>query len=119
MNNIYFNISKKVKCLGFVIDSRLSWDNHINEVIRRTNFSIRSLNHCNLYFPLAVRKKVAHALLISKLVYGIEIFSRTSSSNLNKLNVCFNNIIRYVFKLSRRNHVSFYFFNFLGCSFEN
>lgn len=107
----------EVKCLGFVIDRKLSWENHINLIVRRVNLGIRTLNHCNFIFPLAIRKKLALALLVCHVSYGIEITSGATLTVLHKLKVCMNNITRFVFKIPWREHISHHVIELLGCSF--
>lgn len=123
-NNLFFlnrfaiPMSEKVKCLGFIIDRKLLWESHIDQVIRKVNFCIRSLHHCSLVLPLSVRKKLAFSLLISKILYGIEILSGTGLVILNKLRVCFNNIIRFVFKIQWNCPISMHFKDLIGCNFS-
>lgn len=53
------------------------------------------------------------------IIYGIEVYSGTSFTNLRKIKLCFNRIIRFVFGLHFNDHVSSYVFEFLGCSFDD
>lgn len=119
INNHYLSLVDELTCLGFTIDRKLCWDKHIDQVIRKINYGLKSLYQCNLNLPFSVRKKLAHALLMSRLVYGIEIFSGTGLEFLNKLRKCFNKIIRFVYKIPWRGHVTEFVKKFIGCNFNN
>ena len=69
--------------------------------------------------PLYVRKQLAHVALMPILLYGLEIYSGATDSNINRLKKYFNRIIRYVYKLKPRDHVSAHVIDFLGCPFED
>ena len=118
LNGVILQPVDTAKCLRFYIDRKLSWEFHINTIIKKINFLIRTLYHSNLYFPRHIRSNVAHSILMSQLTYGIEIFAGTNASNLNNLQICLNNIVRYVYKVSRRDHISEFVSDFLGCSFK-
>lgn len=117
LNGYRLRLVDSAKCLGFMIDRELSWREHINNVVRKVNFRIRSLYQCSLNPPLQVRKKLANALLMSHIMYGLEIFSGAAVTLMNKLRVSFNNIIRFIYKIPWREHVSAFVVDFLGCTF--
>lgn len=122
-NKIFLNghaikFTDKIKCLGFIIDKYLKWDDHINILIRNINFHIRQLKNMNCYIPINVKKMVANGILVSRFLCGLEVFSGTSVANLNKLKICFNNIVRFVFRIPRFDHISRFVKHFIGCSFE-
>lgn len=109
----------RLKVLGVVLDEKLSYTFHINKICANVNFTLRRLYSLNLYLPYHVRFKVAHALLMSQLSYCLDVYSCTSLGNLGKIKLLINKIVRFVFNLKRREHVSVFVARFLGCSFSN
>lgn len=69
--------------------------------------------------PCKVKFRIAHSLLLTHILYGLEIYSGCNSSNLRRVQLIFNRIIRYVFKLRLHDHVSVYAKSFLRCSFHD
>lgn len=118
LNGVFLTLTDEVKCLGFIIDRKLSWESHINSIIKKVNFGLRNLNHCSFSFPLNLRKKLVHALLISQILYGLEVYSGTTSCILDKLRICLNNIVRFTFKIAWSSHVSTYVHDLIGLNFN-
>lgn len=80
---------------------------------------LRRIYATSLYLPFHVRVKLAHALLMPQLIYCIEVFSGSSNDTIAKLKRSMNMIARFVFHVNRREHISSYVCQFLGCSFPN
>lgn len=118
LNGVAINFVDKIKCLGFTINKFLTWDDHINTLIRNINFYIMRLRNLNYFIPLTAKKLVANGILVSRFLCGLEVFSGTSIGNLDKLRVCFNNIVRYVYGIQRYEHISSYVTQFIGCSLD-
>ena len=92
--------------------------NNINQVISRIGFTLKSLYSINSLLPKEIRKKLAHALLMPILSYGIEIFSGTTDLNLSHLRVSYNNILRFIYKIPRNQHISNFSIDFIDISFD-
>lgn len=107
------------KCLGVLLDSKLSFKSHIDALFGRVWGALRRLYSTNIIFPFRVKKSLAHALLMSQVLYGLEVFSGTIGVNFNRLKRIVNTIVRFVYNVRRRNHISGYVHRFLGCSFNN
>lgn len=80
LNNASIEFVDKVKALGFVIDSNLSWENHIDCVIRKISFGLRTLYTSKLYFDLKTRNLLAQTLIMPFVNYGLEAYSGCSST---------------------------------------
>ncbi|KAI8120449.1 putative RNA-directed DNA polymerase from transposon BS [Lucilia cuprina] len=120
VNGALINIVSCIKVLGIYVDDALLFSQHINFVISRTLFVLRRIYNTCYNLPERIRKQIGHLLLMPFLLYGLEVFSGTSASNLLRLRkMCFNRIIRYIYHLRPRDHVTEYVFDFLGCTFED
>lgn len=119
INGEHIEFVEVIKCLGVLIDKNLEFSRHINGLSCKINFTLRRLYSLNLYLPLSIRKRIAHSLLMSNLLYCIEVYSGCSVDDFNRCNLLFNKIIRFVYKLRSRDHVSSNVLDFLGCDFKN
>lgn len=88
-------------------------------MISKVCFSLRRIYSVGVYFPFKVRKLIAKTFLVPIILYGLEIYSCSSVASFEKIKKCFNRIIRFVYGLSIRSHVTSSVFEFLGISFEN
>lgn len=119
INNELIDIVPSLKVLGIYVDNDFSFLKHINLLNSRIVSTLRRIHSSCYRLPIKIRKQIAHTLLMPIILYGLEIFSGTSTTNFEKLKKCFNRIIRYVYSLRPRDHVSQYVFEFLGCSFDD
>lgn len=119
ISNMPISIVSSARNLGVIFNDRLNWQDHIVSAVGKTNAALRNLYVYQQFTPEHIRILLAKSFLIPKLIYGCELFSSCSSKMLRKLNVAFNNIIRYVYRLNRRDHVSEFAVRLYGVSFDN
>lgn len=106
------------KCLGVVLDSKLCFEMHIDSVQRNVYFTLRRLYSLNIYLPISIKTRLAHALLMPAILYGLEVISGTSEGMLLKLKRIINSVVRFIYNIRRREHISEYITQFLGVSSE-
>lgn len=119
INNQKIEIVKSAKNLGIFFNDTLTWSNHINYACGRTFSMTRTLwqtHHCT---PLRIRILLAKTYLMPVLLYGCELFAKCDAASKRKLNVAFNNVIRYVYGLNRRSSVSMFSSQLYGLSLDN
>lgn len=104
--------------LGFVINRHLSCYNHINVVVGRVYGCLRKLWISASYTPLETRRRLVQSLIMPIIGYSEVVYSCLDSASFHKLQVAYNDAIRYIFKLRRFDHVSVYSKNFLGCTLQ-
>lgn len=109
----------QMKCLGLCLDNKLEFDKHLNFVVSRVNYSLRKLYNTNLILPMNIKVMMIHSLVMPIFLYGLEVYSGTLGYNFKKLSTLFNRVMRYLYSLGRRSHVSVYVCRFLGSSFLN
>lgn len=107
------------KCLGVIMDRKLCFVPHIDYVHSRVYGILRRLYCLNIYVPPWVKKRLAHALLMPQILYGLEVISGTSAGNFLKLKKLTNTVVRFVYNIRRREHISEHVKLFLGTSFSN
>ena len=90
-----------VKLLGVTLDSALSMDRHVTEVVRSCSYHIRALRHIRPLLTPDVAKMLAHSIVTSRLdYYANALLSGTTSGNLDRLQVAQNSLARVVCQAS-------------------
>jgi len=115
INNQIISVVKSIKSLGFHFSSDFTCDLHVNSSIRKVYAGLRSLRVTRYFVPTKTKIILSKLLLIPQLTYGCELFGQLDSENAYKINLAFNSIIRYIYKLRRYDHVSAYSSSLLGC----
>lgn len=119
LNNEPIQIVSHSKNLGIVFNDKLTWSNHINAVVGQTYAKLRSLWQTQYFTPQYIKVLLVKSYIMPGLLYGCELFANCDSVSKQKLNVIFNNVIRYVYGLKRYDHVSQYSHSLYGVSFGN
>lgn len=113
------NIVNQANNLGVTFNNRLMWDDHISAATGKTYGVLRNVYITQQFTPQNIRMLLAKTYLIPKLFYSCELFCNCGSEAMSRLRIAFNSIVRYVFGLRRRDHVSAFAKQILGVSFEN
>lgn len=121
INNQIISYVDSLKCLGVVVDSNLNFGNHVNTLSNQVSFILRRLYALKSYTPRFVRYRLAHALLMSKINYCLEVFSGTLSGNIDYIEKIVRRVVRYVYNIRVYDHerVSELVPEFLGCKFHD
>ena len=91
--------SKEVKYLGIVLDSKLTWAQHIAQATRKGQIALNSL------YPLLCHKSrisLKNKLLLYKsiiqpaMLYGCELWGVAAKTHLNKIQVIQNKTLRVI-----------------------
>lgn len=107
------------RCLGVILDSEISSKPHINVLSCRIWGSLQKIYYANIFLPFRIRKRLAQALLMSQLLYGLEVVSGSIGLCFINLKRIVNANVRFVFNVHRRDHISGYVHRFLDCSFKS
>lgn len=116
INNTAVHFVDSFKCLGTVIDQYLNFGKQMDVISSRVTFGLRRLYNCGLYLPTRVKYILGHALLMSHVNYCLEVDSGTLGYNIVKLERIVKRIVRFVYGVGYREHISSAIINFLGCS---
>lgn len=119
LNGQRIEVVKRIRNLGIVFNSTLTWSDHVNYLVGSVYNRLRTLWSTQAYTPQRIRMLLAKTFLMPSLLYGCEIFACCDSISGTKLNRLFNNICRYVYGLGRYDHISFYTQMLYGVSLEN
>ena len=94
-----------IKNLGVIIDSNLSFDQHIDATCRSAQFHIRALRHIRGLLSTEVAKCVAASIVGSRLDYCNGLLFGATSKNLRKLQLVQNTAARVVVMGRKRDHI--------------
>ena len=77
--------STKIKYLGLILDSRLSWKFHISELSKKLSRSVGMLYKIRDYTPKKVLVSLYHSIFNSHLTYGLPAWGNTKKQLTEKL----------------------------------
>ena len=88
--------TKTYRYLGLLVDDKFSWENHVSEICCK----LSQIAGIVLKFRSLLTKKAMlllyHALVGSKLRYGLICWATANQTLLDKINVAHNTIITYL-----------------------
>ena len=95
----------QLKSLGVVIDRHLSFDQHVKNIVKVSNFHIRGLRHIRPLLDQKTANTIACSIVSSRLDYCNSLLSGTSAKNIRKLQTVQNSLARVVTGAKRRDHI--------------
>ena len=101
IGNFRVQFSASVRNLGLVLDNRLCWKEHVNEVYKRANTLMYRLYGLRDSTYLTLRKYLIQALLWPLVDYCSLVLCNVSADQDKRLQVVLNTGIRYVFGARR------------------
>ena len=103
--------SKVVKSLGVLFDEYLTFEDHINNIIRCTNIHLRNLRVIASKLDYELKRQLIHCLIFSKLDYCNGLLFGLPDCLLKKLQKVQNSCVRFLFgnkEIGKFGHVSPY-----------
>lgn len=98
------------KFLGLIIDEHLTWDAHINHVLKKISNGIFALYRMSKISSTQTLRTIYFSLIQSHIQFGIGIYGATTKANLDKILLVQKKAIRIMLGLSRRDTVKHFFF---------
>ena len=106
IDNNHVKIVEKVKDLGVFLDSNLSMDAQISNVIKTTGYHLRNIAFIRKYIDADSTKKLVHNFVISRLDYCNSIYHALPNYKLKKMQNIFNRAARIIVGVSRRDRIT-------------
>ena len=91
-----------VKYLGILIDSTLSWKNHIDNVSTKVSRSVGLLYKIRCFVDTKIIKTLYYSLVYPHLIYAIEVWGSANETHLNRLLILQKKIVRLISFSDRR-----------------
>ncbi|XP_057187413.1 uncharacterized protein LOC130552818 [Triplophysa rosa] len=95
-----------VKHLGVILDSNLSFKNHISNVTKTAFFHLRNVAKLRNILSVADAEKLIHAFVTSRLDYCNALLSGCPASSINKLQLVQNAAARVLTTSRKYNHIT-------------
>jgi hypothetical protein len=115
-NRIKFH--RKVKNLGLMMNDELTWDDQVSKVCRNVLFTLKHLWTMSNFTPMETRHKLVTSLIVPQFLYCDVIFSKSTARLRERLKVAFNSCARYIYRISRYEHITQYASRILGIPLE-
>ena len=74
-------LTDQVKYLGILINSTLTWDTHLNELIKKLNRAVGLLAKIRHYTPKFLLKGIYYSLFNSHLIYGCQVWGQKENES--------------------------------------
>jgi hypothetical protein len=107
---------KNVRSLGLIIDNQLTWDAHISNLVGEIYGVLSTLRTTQHLLSRRLKMHLVKTLIVSKILYCSSIYSGCSNESWQKLKICFNDCVRYIFQVPRNQSVSLLVKEVLGAS---
>ena len=88
------------------MDKTLSFDKHVKNIVRASNFHIKALRHVRPLLDKSIANSVACSIVTTRLDYCNSLLYGTSKANLEKLQRIQNTLARVVAGTKRREHIT-------------
>ena len=93
---------EETKFLGLIIDEKLKFDKHIDDIIKNLKKIRPFLYKIRNILNNSERKIIYYALIYSKITYAIEAYSNTSWANLKPLEKMHKRLIKILYNMKLR-----------------
>jgi hypothetical protein len=113
LHMIFYNI------LHMIMNCGLTWEDQISNVIRKVYFSLSRLLCTASFTPIETRRRLVVVLILPIFLYCDVIFSQSSVGNRRILNLAYNSCVRYVYKVSRSEHISDHARSIMGVTYSS
>ncbi len=90
------NTSSTVKNLGVILDSNLSFENHISNLTETAFFHLRNIVKLRNTLPVSDAEKLVHAFMASRLDYCNALLGGCPAASINKLQIVQNAAARVI-----------------------
>jgi hypothetical protein len=97
INNHRINFYPKVKSLGLIIDNKLNWSAHVNNLCGKIYGILSKLWYTSKFLTSNIKRHIIRTVVGPLLTYCSSIYSECSKKAKKKLNVAFNSCARYIY----------------------
>ena len=111
INGLTIEQKASVKLLGVHLDSSLSWDEHVNKLLKKLNFGLLLLCKLRSFLTKDQLLMIYRAFIHSHIDYGILAWGLTSQTNLQKGKIIQNKALRIIESLDYLSNVDHLFNN--------
>ena len=118
LNDVPVRFEKVVTSLGFKINSMLTCSDHINFTVSKMYFVLRKLWQTARLVPQITKMKLVRSLALPALAYCEVVYGNMDSASRNKVQLCLNNLARFVFSKRKYDSISEESKQLFNCNLE-
>ena len=111
IDNAILDKVNTTKFLGLIIDDKLSWKIHIDNVCKTISRSIGTINKLKYVFPPATLLMLYSTMILPYLTYGILAWGNSSKVQLDRLYLLQKKIVRIIFNKGFYSHTNPIFYD--------
>ena len=97
------------KFLGVIIDEKLNWSEHVNNLKIKLAKGSGIIRKCKICFSIDTLLTLYHSFIYPYITYCLEVWGGKNERNLNSIFILHKRIIRIIKSLPFRTHTSPYF----------
>lgn len=99
VGDVTISRAKETKYLGLQFDENLSWKSHVTNVCHNLVKYFGIFKKLRDYISVKLAKQIYHALIFSRINYGIQVYGSCSVTLLSKIQVLSNRLLKFLLKL--------------------
>ena len=100
LNEQDINVTESVKCLGITIDNKLSWSNHVSNIMKNYRSKVKKL-HQMRFLNAENLREIYFKGILPTVLYAIPIWGSCSTSLINKVNEIHIKAARFICKIKK------------------
>ena len=106
LNNVTVEQVNSIKLLGVMLDSRLSFSNHINQIILKKGRVVGISRKCASFVARPLLCQIVQSLVLCHLEYCSVVLASAAKGELRKLQIAQNKAARLVLGCSTRSNIN-------------
>lgn len=106
LNDIQIEVVKSFKTLGVYFSENMTWDSHVDYLLKKLSSTIGFLRRHCCSFPIPINVMLYNSLFSSQLNYGSLIWGTTTMKNIQCLLVLQKRIVRMICRVPYLSHTS-------------
>jgi hypothetical protein len=106
LNKYTFGLKKASRAQKWNLGPKINKINKVNKICRNVSYTLRRLGPMADFTPLETRRKLVTSLIVSQFLYCDIIFCKSSMRFRERLKLAFNSCARYIYSISRFQHIS-------------
>lgn len=109
VDGVPVNFSNNVKYLNIILTNNLSWNEHINSVIRRMRVTLYQLRQSRDLLPTKLKRKLVTTFVLPIINYCCATFTDLTAELNTQIYKALNACLRFVFAIRRDLHITPYY----------
>lgn len=106
VNNKQVSILDETKFLGIILDSKLTFKNHVYHVCKKLNFVLLIMKSIRKYFDQKTMVNIYYTFFYPHLIYCLEIWGHSADTHLKRILTLQKQALRIILKLSPQDSVT-------------